>query len=573
MFTIVVFWQEEKLNTKMNGYFTKQENLEVFYLNECRNQETAIQELLQRIGECVRSREYWRIFLVDNYLYQCLAYHKTNKQSSCCCCTDYCMKREQTCEKAECGKGRNPFSGSAKMSNAKNKEHVKNLLELIKKIENPKSTEWIKPIDVFVIMVRDGEFQCKYEISVPNFKEEYWKVSEEFPKRCRYLVYDMLHYGKKLYERELYWLYSLIIFLGRNELCTDQFLRGYMYRIEVTYSQKKYHEYLLSVYSDVEREQMQWNDFGEEDIKKSYIDPYPLIVHSRGVEVKYDLKIKMREEKIEKIEEEMMNIIEEIFSSSSKEYKEQWEKLRMQVSNDAGENADIYEQDRRKYERQLYDRDFIEKQGTIEIDEIGMDKEHVKKELKKQFDEYKKIEKNKWNILEVILYVAFFFCGNLYLVGKLEMDFSLCYSIFFGGLIVVVMILENYWKKGYILRRIRRWYRFLDKQQYLLDERRNEFMKISRNTMLYWKRKHACNKKKEEKAKMWEMQLLQKREKKELKENMEILLKIEEGNVTGLEETGVTKEALENIFIGSRRAGYAVPFISRVRFVRTEERR
>lgn len=599
MFTIIVFWQEEKMDIKkMNEYFTKQDELEILYLNECRENKENVDILLQEIGECVRAREAWRIFLVDNYYYQCCDYEKDAKLSGCCCGSDFCVKQEK-CEKQKCGMGRNPFSHLSGMRNKKNELHMQKLINLIEKIGNPKLDVWVKPMDFFVIMVRDGEFFCNYEISVPNLQEEYWKVSSEFPANCRYFVYDMLYYGKKLYKRELYWLYSLMALLGSNELSMDQFLAGYMYRIEVVYSERKYHKHLHSLWLELEQEQKREIYEKSYSLSKSTLDLYPLIVENKGIGLQFDLNMAWKQKSIEQVEELLASIVEKSFAVSSESYKKQWETLREQVSKDISENREVCEEDKIKYETQLYDRTFIEQRSTIEVDEIDMNKEDVLTKLKELLNQYKILEGRKWNIGGMLAFLIISYIFQIFLLvisdisfckdlleyiqsGKMHGVFSFMDvgKVIYAAFLVLVSILcvflvfgQIYLEQWRIRKRLWRMCISLDTKQAMLDSIRSEFLKSSRNVMLYWKRKHVLEKRQKNHEHLQDIYFQQKKKREELKTNIEILLKLEKENISALNKIPFCEKEQNDCFIGNKRAHNKNPFILRVRFIRIEERR
>lgn len=575
MYTVIVFWQNDSLNEEAEWVLENDEkNIFVITLRQDGEQRPDIEQLVSDIAYAVNAKEQWRMFLIDNYEYQCNFRPKDDNAVECGCCGESCVSRT-------CGKGRNPFTACKQLTNASYKNHREWLIQIIQTILDMKGPEFVPPGNMFVIAVRDGDFFCKRTQDSININSEFWKVAEEFPAQCRYLVYDVHWLKKNLYQREIFWLYCLIALLAGSDLTMDELQSGSMYRIDVKYALQEYHQYLQECREHIlqENERLQekdmsykqYRDRGEEAIYFS-TDILRSNLHRLERVNTRDLRSRRWNNKKQEIKRQ----ISRACGAVPEDYKVKWNKLRKDVSEEEGDYGKVYAEEKEKYERQIlnigFHRDAVsvkaEAKYTSLEDEIG------------QFDLYCKEFEECWEFqLNVRSFWGFFgafflmFGGSYCLLFYKQLAFK-DFMIRFGmiGAAAIVALIFYYICDV----RIKTWLKCLkinscinrvEKYQEVLNEDRIHFLKSTRNTMLYWKREQNLQKY----NKIWNDRHLQMdditKQNGKLIKKLDMLLGMEEVEQQGNSGVkGKKQKRTKDVMVGSRKMTTEFIFINSVKF-------
>ena len=223
MFTVIVFWQDKEIKKEHEWVIKKNDTeIEILFLDQMPD----IEKLKEDILRVVNTRTQWRLFFIDNYGYQCIHFGKNLKCNKCCCCNaakKQASSSVHVCNKAHCGMGRNPYADSYGKKIQKEEQHRKDLIHILNAIGDYRNTAFMQPKDFFVITVRAGEFICVQKDRIANLSRKYWTIGQEFPQTCRYLIYDISGFGKKIYVKEEFKFYCLISVLAHSELRIRRF--------------------------------------------------------------------------------------------------------------------------------------------------------------------------------------------------------------------------------------------------------------------------------------------------------------------------------------------------------------
>lgn len=573
MFTLVIFWQERKLNEEIDWFLDRNnEEICIMTVDNDAEHDMELDDFRDEISSRVNDREQWRLFLVDNYSYQCISHNKQDECTACCCCT-------AGCKDEICGMGRNPFISSAVIKNERNKKHREQLLNLMNGILDVSHTEFQQPKDMFVIAVRDGGFSCKQEINIPNLENEYWRVAEEFPAFCRYLVYDINEIYKGLFEREMYWLYCLILLLSRNEFYMDQLLPRSMYRIEAEYSIVEYYKYLNACRKEVEEqlvllEKKRIDCENDANIKERALFNYPITLNSKRIRLRNSLNMIPEGDRWDNAKMKVKHDIDQIYHNVPKEYEEQWEELRNMVSDEEGENAQVCSDEKKMYENQLLSMSFRKEPETVELFEKDKSEESLIKAFHKTVYVYEETEKNKLSCRGYCICAIILFFGSWVVFGPIGTNIMTCKGL--SCLVIGTLIL--YGVVMYVKREAQRYkmnvlLKSIENYQSYLDDARKNFLMKTRNVMIYWKREQNLKKHNEEIMKMKQEIEIQEKACRKRKEKLDVLWNKgeDEADIAAKRIRKMRKEA--KICIGSREVETEFSFIENIRFYKIEKRR
>lgn len=583
MDTVIVFWQDEHLNEEAEWIFAQGgERIHVLRLKQKEDVNTALKQLTEKITFWVRAKENWRLFLIDNYQYQCIYYKKDSMSCSCSCCSGQCRV-------PACGKGRNPYAEYEKKEYSDYKEHREDLINILNSILNVRSEQFVRPKDVFVIAVRDGDFQCKHELYSLRTKKEYWKIADDFPIYCRYMSYDLHFINKEACRREIFWLYCVIILLVQSKIGMCQLMPRYAYIVEVEYSRDGYYVYLqekieqlnkrISRLKELEHQyEKRWAQREESIIK------YPLVLRNKSNYINKLSKGKMSDEEWIKLRDELMRQLQRIHEPPEN-YAEEWDKLREIVNGEDGENGAIYKEDQDRYEKDILDMRYHSDTITIQWKNQSRKISEEVEELRKVCEGYEiareyKMRKGQWFLYGGILLVLTLFCS--YIAGDNN-----------SGLIslkdkILFFVQKGIWAASYVagtclayqIRYVWINYRInkskinhmierIQAYQMQMDEDRLSFLNKTRNTMLYWKREHNWRKNemiREAKRKEIRGEI---NETNRLKNKINMLYGYEKEMVknTKTSETVLKRHYMQ---VGSERVETEFIFIQKIRFLMRE---
>lgn len=589
MFTVIIFWQEKEIK-KEYEWILKSYNKEVEVLFLEKADSSSIENLIQNIFRIVNAREQWRIFFIDNYNYQCVRCSNNLFIDKCCCCEkkNFPQGNNGVCNKRYCGMGRNPFADLENISGVLIQQHREELVRILNALVNNRRTEYVQPKDIFVFAVRDGEFVCEQRSGVPNFTFQYWKIDECLPKQCRYLVYDIKQLGKQTFKKEQFWFYCMLSLLATSELGTEQFKESIMYRLDVKYRELEYCIFLNRlkerVGEDIDKLNMKRAQCEAEKRKDpSCLLDYFANLISKKVELPLNIGEVLKHENSIQLKKDIDLKIEEIFKLDSEEYKREWEKIIEQVSLTNGENAQIYEEQKEKYEKRLLNNDFSKNIETVEWKDEHVNIKYIVDNLENLWNKYDKYCKNKPKVLHCVIgilglvilpiFIEFLYDDSLKICNMMQHK-----QICFMYILIAIATFGIYWGIDYCgkkitINEINDSLSKLEKYQNGLKEKRENFLNSTRDTMFYWKRKHNYEKRK------YELKNIKQKIDKEIDElelvasELESLWQMAEEITEQLRIDEKNLEERKEIEVGGSKCKTEFIFIEYIRFLRNEEER
>ncbi len=580
MDTVIVFWQDEHLNEEAEWVFTQGgEHIHVLRLKQEMNAAIDPRELVEEISLRINAKENWRLFLIDNYKYQCIYFEKDSRACCCCCCSG-------RCNVPMCGRGRNPFAEQGEKTNSVYKKHREDLISVLNAILNVRSEKFVRPQNAFVIAVRDGDFQCKHELDSTNTKKDYWKIADDFPIYCRYMSYDLHYINKVACRREIFWLYCVIVQLACSKLSMGQLMPRFAYVVRVEYSRDKYYVYLREKIKQLE-EKTRYLKVLEHQYEKSQapreesIIKYPLMLRNKSISVKKVSRWKMRDEEWIDFRNELMQQLQKI-QEPPDNYAEAWESLREIVNKEDSENGAIYKEDRDKYEKDILDMRYHSDEVEIEWRNQRRNIGDEVNDLRKVCEGYEKAREYRMGKMQCFLYggvllilTMLFYCIiSNYDFGDNNFKENIIFLlIIIASLVLTFLVYQiryvwiNYFMNrieiNNIIERIRAYQR-------QMDEDRLSFLNKTRNTMLYWKREHNLERnerRREEKRQEVKSEI---NEINRLKNKINMLYGYEKETTKNIKISDVTPKR-QYIQIGSENAETEFIFIQKIKFFMREQ--
>lgn len=593
MFTIIIFWQEKELK-KEYEWILKSHNKEVEVLFLGKADSPDIENLIQNIFHIVNAREQWRIFFIDNYNYQCVHYGHNLLVDTCWCCNG-CKKKNPPqgnsggCGEVYCGMGRNPFTNLKNITEPMIQKHREELIQILNALVNNRKTEYVQPKDIFVLAVRDGEFICKQRDRIPNFTTKYWKIDDCLPKQCRYIVYDIKQLRKQILKKEQFWFYCMLSVLTSSEVRTEQFKESMVYRLDVNYKEPYYYVFLYRLKEEVRKDidilNMKREQYELETRQNpSFLLDYFVKLKSTKVDLPLNINEALKHKNSIQLKRDIDVKIKEIFKLDLEEYKGEWERLIGQVSLEKGENSQIYEEQKAKYEKALLRNDFSKNIETVDCNGEPVEIKNIVKNLEILWNKYEQCCKNRPRVIHCIigvlgLVILPIFIEFLYDESLAIYDVMQNKQIIIMYIIIAIITFAIYWGidywavKRYTIWKIDDSIRKLEKYQNNLKKKREDFLDSTRDTMFYWKRKHNYEKRKEELANI-KQKIDKERDALESVEcELESLWQMVEGTTEQIRIDEKKLEDRKEIEVGANRCKTEYIFIKYIRFLRNEEER
>ena len=593
MFTVIIFWQEKEIK-KEYEWILKNYNKEVEVLFLEKADSSSIENLIQNIFRIVNAREQWRIFLIDNYNYQCVRCSNDLLADKCYCCEEYKKKNppqrnSRGCSKIYCGMGRNPFADLKNIAGVLIQEHREELIRILNALVNNRGTEYAIPKDIFVFAVRDGEFICKQRDSIPNFTAKYWEIDEYLPKQCRYIVYDIKQLRKQILKKEQFWFYCMLSLLAFSELRTEQFKESMMYRLDIDYKELDYCIFLYRLKEKVRKEIDKLNMERAQCEAEKRKNPSSLLdyfanLKSKKVDLPLNINEVLKHKNSIQLRSDIDAKIKEIFKLDLEEYKREWEELIEQVSLENGENSQLYEEQKVKYEKALLRNDFSKDIETVDCEGGPVNIKNIIDNLENLWKKYEQYCKNRPKVIHCIIgilglvilpiFIEFLYDERLTIHNVMQNE-QICIMY----ILIAVLTLGIYWGIDYwggkrlTIREISDSIYKLEKYQNSLKGKREKFLNCTRDTMFYWKRKHNYEKRKEE-LKNIKQKIDKEIDELELVEcELESLWQMAEETTGQLRIDEKRLEERKEIDVGGIKCKTEYIFIKYIRFLKNEEER